>query len=411
MRVGYLITIIGVAMAFILAVDLWGARRAEEASDEILNNATQSIELVYDIRWQLHKLTEGTPAQTRVAIAQLDADIAAYAPLATFENEGRTWAGVRDTLALFREAALRGDQAQVLVRESKLVEPIEDLIAINVRETTHAAQQMTSTRHTEIAVDTIAVLAAAVLIGVLALRLVRARQRTTELLAENLARAEDRNRELDAFAGRAAHDLRSPLNPIRGYAELISTDPAVPPETRRHASLITKSVLRMQRIVDDMLELARAGHVEHGTAAIVPVIGRVRDELEAELLDADVNVAAEDVTAAITETSLEQILRNLIGNAAKYRSPERKLAIDVSAKRAGAGLVIEVADNGVGMDRESLAHAFDPFWRGRRDIAGTGLGLSIVERLARAGGGTCQLDADRALGTRVIVTVPLANVA
>src|SRR6185312_2877724 len=237
------------------------------------------------------------------------------------------------------------------------------LVAINVRETEHATERMKTTRRFELTLDAIAVLAAAIVIGVLGLRLVRVQQRATELLAENLSRAEDRNRELDAFAGRAAHDLRSPLNPIRGYAELIATDSAVPPETRRHGSLITKAVLRMQRVIDDMLELARAGHVERGTAAVVPVIGRVRAELEAELHDAELRVNADDVTAAITETSLEQILRNLIGNAAKFRSPDRKLAIDVSARCNAGDVVIEVADNGVGMDRESLEHAFDPFWR------------------------------------------------
>ncbi len=408
MRVGYLMTIIALAMAFILVVDLLGARRAEQAADEILNNATESIRLVNDLRWQLHQLGEVPADRAPAVMAQLDADIAAYAPLATFEEEAQTWAGARDALALVREQARRGELAHVRATELAITPAIEQLLAINVRETARATERMTSTRRVEFAVDAIAVLAAAIVIGVLGLRLVRVQQRATELLAENLSRAEGRNRELDAFAGRAAHDLRAPLNPIRGYAELISTDADVPPETRRHASLITKAVLRMQRIIDDMLELARAGHVERGTAAVVPAIGRVRAELEAELHDAELHVAADDVTAAITETSLEQILRNLIGNAAKFRSPDRKLAIDVSARRSADGLVIEVADNGVGMDPESVAHAFDPFWRGRRDIAGTGLGLSIVERLARAGGGTCRLDAERVLGTRVIVTVPLA---
>ena len=408
MRVGYLITIIGLAMAFILVVDLLGARRAEQAGDEILNNAMLSVELVHDLRWQLHALGETPPQGAPAIVAQLDADIAEYAPLATFEDEAQTWAQARDALALVRDQARRRDIAAVRTAETTITPAIEQLLAINIRETEHATERMTSARQFELGVDAVAVLAAAIVIGILGFRLVRVQQRATELLAENLSRAEDRNRELDGFAGRAAHDLRTPLNPIRGYAELISTDPGVPPETRRHASLITKAVLRMQRIIDDMLELARAGHVERGTAAVVPVIGRVRAELEAELHDAELRVNADDVTAAITETSLEQILRNLIGNAAKFRSPDRKLAIDVSARCNAGDVVIEVADNGVGMDRESLEHAFDPFWRGRRDIAGTGLGLSIVERLARAGGGSCKLDGERELGTRVIVTVPLA---
>jgi signal transduction histidine kinase len=58
------------------------------------------------------------------------------------------------------------------------------------------------------------------------------------------------------------------------------------------------------------------------------------------------------------------------------------------------------------MDPESIKHAFDPFYRGRRDIAGTGLGLSIVERLARAHEGSCRIDPHHTPGTRILLTLP-----
>src|SRR5438094_207834 len=82
-------------------------------------------------------------------------------------------------------------------------------------------------------------------------------------------RVAQRNRELDAFAGRAAHDLRGPLNPIRGYADLLMAAPGSEPpeEIREMASRIRIAVDRMARVVDDMLELSRAGRPPRGEAS------------------------------------------------------------------------------------------------------------------------------------------------
>ena len=107
------------------------------------------------------------------------------------------------------------------------------------------------------------------------------------------------------------------------------------------------------------------------------------------------------------DNALEQILRNLLGNASKFRSPERKLEIDITARRLGGTVELSVGDNGVGMTPAAIPHAFDPFYRGRHDIAGTGLGLSIVDRIVKVSGGACRLDRDRAVGTRVTVTIPV----
>lgn len=406
MRPAILIAIIGAALAFVIGVDVWGAQRAQHSANQIFDNATRSIELVQDMRWQLHQLAHAEPNQIKNIVAQIDVDIAAYSPLATFENEGEIWGRVRDMLSLSRDAALHGELQEVRDRNDALIEAIQQLVIINNRESRVLTDAMNLDRRYEIWGDIIAVIAASVVIVILALRLSRAQAHERTLLAERVSRIEDRNRELDAFAGRAAHDLRAPLNPIRGYAELIATDANVPPETRRQASLITKAVLRMTRVIDDMLALSRAGHPEPGRASVPHVFARVREELDAELQDVAIDVDLENVEVGCNETSLEQVFRNLFGNAAKFRSPERKLTLTVSAHRKDGAVEIGVADNGVGMDAETMAHAFDPFYRGRRDIAGTGLGLSIVERIARASGGTCRLDAEHAPGTRVVLTLP-----
>jgi signal transduction histidine kinase len=409
MRAALLIAIVAVALAVVIGVDVWGARSAQRAANEIFDDATRSIELVEDMRWQLHKLVHIGDRPLQPIIDRLDADIAAYAPLATFEGESLAWARVRDQVVLSLDAARRGDIATVTQRDDAINDSIEQLVAINSQEARSLAQKMASNRRVEILGDILAVLAAGLVIAVLGVRLGRAQARERALIAESLRRAEDRNRELDAFAGRAAHDLRSPLNPIRGYAELISTDSNAPPDTRRQASLIIRGVQRMARVIDDMLALSRAGHPEAGAASVAQVVTRVREELAPELSDADVTTEVDDVYVGCNDISLEQLIRNLVGNAAKFRSPERRLEIRVTAKRTGGGVEVAVMDNGIGMDPESMKHAFDPFYRGRRDIAGTGLGLSIVERLTRAHGGSCTIDLGHAPGTRVVVALPEAR--
>jgi signal transduction histidine kinase len=409
MRAALLIAIVAIALAVVIGVDVWGARSAQRAANEIFDDATRSIELVEDMRWQLHKLVHIGDRPLQPIIDRLDADIAAYAPLATFEGEALAWASVRDQVVLSLDAARRGDIATVRERDDAINDSIEQLVSINGQEARSLAQRMASNRRVEILGDIIAVLAAGLIIAILGVRLSRAQARERMLIAENLRRAEDRNRELDAFAGRAAHDLRSPLNPIRGYAELISTDSNAPPDTRRQASLIIRGVQRMARVIDDMLALSRAGHPEAGSASVAQVVTRVREELAPELSDADVTTEVDDVYVGCNDISLEQLLRNLVGNAAKFRSPERRLEIRVTAKRTGDGVEVAVMDNGIGMDLESMKHAFDPFYRGRRDIAGTGLGLSIVERLTRAHGGSCTIDLGHAPGTRVVVALPEAR--
>jgi two-component system, OmpR family, phosphate regulon sensor histidine kinase PhoR len=109
-----------------------------------------------------------------------------------------------------------------------------------------------------------------------------------------------------------------------------------------------------------------------------------------------------------SDTVLGQVLRNLMSNAAKYRAPERKLALRVLARKAGDRVEIAVCDNGRGMDAEAASHAFEPYYRASTDVPVHGLGLSIVRRTIEAIGGTVELASTLGEGTRVTVTVAAA---
>lgn len=403
------VVIAGVALALVIGVDVWQARSAGRAASEIYDNVTRAIELVEDMRWQLHRLAFLHGSEVDPTIKRIEADAAAYAPLATFAGEAEAWATVRTAITSALELARKGDFVSLQQRSDATNAAMGRLVDINSQEAHALASRIMGEHHFEIIGDTIAVAIAGLVLAVLFGRVSRLQARERQLIAKSLEDAEARNRELDAFAGRAAHDLRSPLNPIRGYAELIATDERVPAEARRQASLVTKAVLRMTRVIDDMLALARAGHPEPGTASIAQVVSHVREELAADLTDAMVHVDVPDIQVACNDVSLEQLIRNLVGNAAKYRSSERRLEVWVGAQAMGDRVEIAVADNGIGLEPESMQHAFDPFYRGRKDIAGTGLGLSIVERVTRAYGGACRIDAKYTPGTRIVIQLPVAQ--
>ena len=160
-------------------------------------------------------------------------------------------------------------------------------------------------------------LALALVIGLALVQSLTAQRRLFELHAQ----------ELEAFAGRAAHDLRGPLAPIGGYAELLEREPT--PIVGAYAKKIRSAVIRMHGIIDDLFALSISGRPRPGC---VPVACAIRDavvDLGTELADADVVVRCDDGVAAMSAGVLAQVLHNLIGNAAKYREPTRRLALSI----------------------------------------------------------------------------------
>jgi signal transduction histidine kinase len=132
------------------------------------------------------------------------------------------------------------------------------------------------------------------------------------------------------------------------------------------------------------------------------------EELAPDLMGVEVRTQLTDERVACAPGVLAQILRNLVGNAVKFRSRARKPVIELAAYPGPSGVEIVVSDNGVGMDEESAAQAFEPYFRGRadREVPGHGLGLAIVERATRALGGTIALRSAPEQGTRITVSLP-----
>jgi two-component system sensor histidine kinase KdpD len=246
------------------------------------------------------------------------------------------------------------------------------------------------------------------------------RVRLTTNAAQSVAK-EDSQKLRTALLSSLSHDLRTPLTAIRGAAEtLASAGEALDQATRADlAASIAQDTERMTKFLANIMEMAR---VETGEINAKRERIAVADVVEAAIsrvsgtMYAGVNIADDATHVNGDAALLEQIIVNCLDNTVKY-SPEGG-RITVSARRAGAGVAISIADEGVGIAASDLPHIFDSFFRatrGDRVAPGTGLGLAIAKAFAEAMGGTIRaqsprldLPADGAPGTVITVEVPAA---
>jgi len=198
------------------------------------------------------------------------------------------------------------------------------------------------------------------------------------------------------FVANVSHELRTPLTAIRGYVEALLDEPP-PEQARKFQEIIARHALRMERLVRDLLRLARldAGQetIEQAICTIATIVTAVEHDMEGPLSARNQAIVSEIATdAAIVSgdpVKLHDVLRNLLENAANY-SPEGG-TIEVTARRAGEAIEISVADRGPGIPETDLPRIFERFYRvdrsRTRDPGGTGLGLSIVRHLVELHGG------------------------
>jgi signal transduction histidine kinase len=237
----------------------------------------------------------------------------------------------------------------------------------------------------------------------------------------------DRERASAAAAGRAKsqflshmnHELRTPMNAILGFSELIRRS-AVDKHIE-YAGIIHQSGLHLLRLIDDMLDLAR---IEGGRPALreseVDLACLVREHgesLEARAEEARLSLCA-NVMAGLPPVfadarALQQILANLSSNALKYTPAGG--CVTLFARLAEDGrLAFGVEDTGIGIGIEDRRHVFERFGRGRHDVTaadrGTGLGLAIVKGFAEAHDGEVVLESELGWGTRVTAYLPAERI-
>jgi two-component system phosphate regulon sensor histidine kinase PhoR len=217
------------------------------------------------------------------------------------------------------------------------------------------------------------------------------------------------------FVSNASHELRTPLTNIRGYLEAIqdAIREGAPPDP---AFLETAhaNALRMERLIDDLLELSRAESgavsIEKEETSLPSFLSRLGDfhRSAAERAGKTLEVAAGNGAFRADPRKLMLAVSNLVDNAIKYGKDGGR--ITVSGKIEGGTCVLEVADDGPGIPVEHLPRVFERFYRvdkGRsRELGGTGLGLSIARHIVESHGGSIRVQSRLGEGTRFIIRLP-----
>jgi signal transduction histidine kinase len=195
---------------------------------------------------------------------------------------------------------------------------------------------------------------------------------------------------INEFAGNVAHEFRTPIATLRGTAELLRDDEAMPAEQRqRFLDNALDELERLERLVDGLLELARAERAHEGAQldlySLLKALPTRWPELALELPDANSIVVG-------SETQLKSVLDNLIDNAYQHGGETANVRVRglIDDERSEVGF--EVADDGPGISAGNRDKVFERFFTTNREGGGTGLGLAIVRRIVETHGGRLELE-------------------
>lgn len=221
------------------------------------------------------------------------------------------------------------------------------------------------------------------------------------------------------FVANASHEIKTPLTAIRGFAETLMEDDLPGPLRDQFLGSVQKNTLRLQRLVDDLLDLSKlesgAWQARGELVAVGPVAQEVWDETVAEMASgpAEIREPGElevdgDGIAWVDPHSLDQILRNLFSNAICHLDGGK--GVQVRIRNDDDFVTVEVVDDGCGITADDLPRVFERFYRAdparSRNAGGTGLGLAIVRHLVTAMGGVVSAESVQGEGTKIRFTLP-----
>ena len=219
------------------------------------------------------------------------------------------------------------------------------------------------------------------------------------------------------FIANVSHELRTPIAMLQGYSEAIVDDIAATDEEKKElAKVIYDESLRMGRLVNDLLDLARmeAGHLtlHHEQVPLKPYIERIIYKFQALAKEKGVHLLVEmndELIVSFDPDRIEQVLTNLIDNALRHTDEGREVRVIVDADEEVVR--ISVQDSGSGIPEEDLPFVFERFYKAdkarTRGRSGTGLGLAIAKNIVEAHKGTITVHSKLGEGTTFTFTLPL----
>ncbi len=215
--------------------------------------------------------------------------------------------------------------------------------------------------------------------------------------------------EMDKFVYTVAHDIRSPLSSILGLVNIMRVDTA---NRDKYIDMIEQSINRLDQFTRDILDYNRISRasLKYEPVDIKALVEKIVDQLKYANnnnglgITLDINLSKPFVT---DPWRLEVVLRNVIGNAIKYRDSQKpQHLVKIQATRDGQNLRFVIEDNGKGIASEHLDKVFQMFYRASEDSQGTGMGLYLVKETISLLGGTLDIQSTEGQGTTFTFIIP-----
>jgi PAS domain S-box-containing protein len=232
-----------------------------------------------------------------------------------------------------------------------------------------------------------------------------------KLLQLELQRA---NRDLEQFAYSASHDLQEPMRSVKIYSQLLAKRyrGTLDGDANKFINYLLSGATQMETLLRDLLAFTQVAKLDKPVDAID---GRQAFDAAVSNLCSAISETGATVTCdvlpsvRVDATHLQQLFQNLLGNAIKYRSPERAPAVHVSAERQGGSWVFAVTDNGIGIDPEYKEFIFGLFKRlhTNDEYAGTGIGLALCQRIVDRYHGRIWVESEPGRGSTFCFALPI----
>src|SRR5690554_3669310 len=223
------------------------------------------------------------------------------------------------------------------------------------------------------------------------------------------------NQDLDNFIYAASHDLKAPISNIEGLLtvllESLSPETLANEHNQRIIGMMQYSINRFKLTISnltDVVKLQKEYSLPPTTVNLAEVTKEVLLDMKQIIESSNVNTRTEidcDTSIHYSRNNLRSIIYNLVSNGIKYRSPERPPYVEIRCSEKEDYIVLEVEDNGLGMDAKNKNNIFKMFHRLHDHVDGTGIGLFMVKRIIENAGGTIEVKSN--LGEGSVFTVLL----
>jgi PAS domain S-box-containing protein len=222
------------------------------------------------------------------------------------------------------------------------------------------------------------------------------------------------NSDLEQFAYVASHDLREPLRQVSSFVTLLERrfGASLDKDGRDYIAFARDGAKRMDRLIIDLLEFSRIGHrgLTLKPISITDAVDEAIADLTGVITETQASIRRDDSMPEVVaaQDELVRLFQNLISNALKYRHPDRRPEIAITARHNGAEWIIAIRDNGIGIDPQYGEKIFGIFQRlhTRDKFEGTGIGLAICKKIVEHLGGRIWVDSVAGEGSTFSIAIP-----